>query len=70
MRSKMTSTAQVIDVTVMTNDGDITVSEWSEGGAWIYIALRGATASIVLNKFESQQFLEALQAVVAISTKG
>ena len=60
----MTSKPQVIDVTVMTNDGNITVSEWSEGRAWIYIALRGATASIVLNKFESREFLAALQAVV------
>ena len=61
----MTSKPKVIDVTVMTrNDGNITVSEWSEGRTWIYIALRGATASIVLNKFESREFLAALQAVV------
>ena len=61
----MTSKPKVIDVTVMTrNDGDITVSEWSEGGAWIYIALRGATASIVLTRFEAREFLAALQAVV------
>ena len=60
----MTSKPQVIDVTVMTNDGNITVSEWSEGRAWIYIALRGATASIVLTKFEAREFLSALQAVV------
>ena len=61
----MTSKPKVIDVTVMTRiDGDITVSEWSEGGAWIYIALRGATASIVLTQFEAREFLAALQAVV------
>ena len=60
----MTSKPQVIDVTVMTNDGNITVSEWSEGRAWIYIALRGATASIVLTPFEAREFLAALQAVV------
>ena len=60
----MTSKPQVIDVTVMTHDGNITVSEWSEGRAWIYIALRGATASIVLTPFEAGEFLAALQAVV------
>ena len=61
----MTSKPKVIDVTVMTrNDGNITVSEWSEGRTWIYIALRGATASIVLTTLESREFLSALQAVV------
>ena len=60
----MTSKPQVIDVTVMSHDGNITVSEWSEGRTWIYIALRGATASIVLTTLESREFLSALQAVV------
>ena len=48
----------------MTHDGNITVSEWAEGRTWIYIALRGATASIVLTRFEAREFLAALQAVV------
>ena len=60
----MISTAQVLDVTVMSHDGNITVSEWTEGRTWIYIALRGATASIVLTRFEAREFLRALQAVV------
>ena len=55
----------MIDVTVITKDnGNITVSEWDDGGVWIYIALRSATSSIVLSKFEAEKFFSALEDVL------
>ena len=54
-----------IETVIKAEDGvRVSVSEWSEGGAWLYLQGRGATMSAVLTRDESQQLVDGLQAIL------
>ena len=55
-----------IEVSVKTEHGvRVSVSEWDDGGAWMYLQGRGASMSTVLTRDEAQQLLAGLQAILA-----
>ena len=55
-----------IETTFRTEDGvRVSVSDWDDGGAWISLQLRGASANAVLTRNEAQQLLAGLQEILA-----
>ena len=55
-----------IETSIKTEDGvRISVSEWDDNGAWMYLQGRGASMSAVLTRDEAQQLLAGLQAILA-----
>ena len=54
-----------IETTISTENGvRVCVSEWDEGGVWLYLAGRGASMSAVLTRTEAQAMLAGLQEIL------
>ena len=43
----------------------VSVSEWDDNGAWLYLQGRGASMSAVLTRAEAQQLMAGLQEILA-----
>ena len=55
-----------MDHVIKTQDGvRISMDSWDDGGAWLGMQLRGASAHAVLTRGEAQALLEALQAILS-----
>jgi hypothetical protein len=55
-----------IEISVNTEHGvRVSVSEWDDGGAWMYLQGRNGSMSTVLTREEAQQLLAGLQAILA-----
>lgn len=55
-----------IETSVNTEHGvRVSVSEWDDGGAWMYLQGRNGSMSTVLTRDEAQQLLAGLQAILA-----
>ena len=54
-----------IETSVNTEHGvRVSVSEWDDGGAWMYLQGRNGSMSTVLTREEAQQLLAGLQAIL------
>ena len=57
---------QEIETTISTENGvRVSVSEWDDNGAWLYLQGRGASMSAVLTRTEAQQLMAGLQEILA-----
>jgi hypothetical protein len=55
-----------IETVVNTEHGvRVCVTEWDEGGVWLYLAGRGASMSTVLTRAEAQTLVAGLQEILA-----
>lgn len=55
-----------IEVDIKTEHGTrVSISEWDDGGAWMYLQARSASMSTVLTRVEVEQLVEGLQAILA-----
>jgi len=55
-----------IETTINTEHGvRVNVTEWDEGGVWLYLAGRGASMSTVLTRAEAQTLVAGLQEILA-----
>ena len=55
-----------IETTINTEHGvRVNVTEWDEGGVWLYLAWRGASMSTVLTCAEAQTLVAGLQEILA-----
>ena len=55
-----------IEVDIKTEHGTrVSISEWDDGGAWMYLQARSASMSTVLTRAEVEQLVAGLQAVLA-----
>ena len=55
-----------IEASINTEHGvRVSVSEWDDGGAWMYLQGRNGSMSTVLTRDEAQQLLAGLQAILA-----
>jgi hypothetical protein len=55
-----------IETVVNTEHGvRVCVTEWDEGGVWLYLAGRGASMSTVLTRIEAQTLVAGLQEILA-----
>jgi len=52
--------------TVIRTEGGVrlAIDQWDDGGAWISMQLRGASANAVLTRSEAQKVFNALQAIL------
>ena len=57
---------QEIETSISTENGvRVSVSEWDDNGAWLYLQGRGASMSAVLTRTEAQQLMAGLQEILA-----
>ena len=57
---------QEIETTISTENGvRVSVSDWDDNGAWLYLQGRGASMSAVLTRTEAQQLMAGLQEILA-----
>jgi predicted alpha-1,6-mannanase (GH76 family) len=55
-----------IEITIATQDeSHINVHEWYDGGVWLKIGVNRASVFTALTRDESQQLMEALEAILA-----
>ena len=55
-----------IETTISTEHGvRVSVTEWDEGGVWLYLQGRGASMSTVLTRAEAQTLVAGLQEILA-----
>ena len=57
---------QEIETVINTEHGvRVNVTEWDEGGTWLYLAGRGASMSTVLTRTETLALVAGLQEILA-----
>jgi len=57
--------AEIETIIKTKDDVRVSVSEWDDNGAWLYLQGRGASMSAVLTRDEAQQLVAGLQAILS-----
>jgi hypothetical protein len=58
--------SEELETTIHTKDGmRVSMSEWDNGGVWLYLSMRHGDARAIFTREEAQQLLAGLQTILA-----
>ena len=61
-------TTEELNIVIRTEDGvRLSIDKWDDGGAWISMQVRGASANAVLTRAEAQRVFNALQSILEVT---